>query len=206
MEDARDRRSVEERREQLIDAAIQVLAEEGLDRATTRRITERAGLALGAFHYAFRSKDELLESVIERFAAGLDGMAGEVPETNGDVGRATRQLIETFWSFAQQSPELQLAQYELTLHALRDPAMRPLARKQYDTYTESISRALGNVADAPPSQERDDLARYIAATLDGLVLQGIVDDDPDAARRRLELHLRALPMLVRESRMAGDRA
>jgi len=63
-----ERRSAEQRREQLLDAAVAVIAEHGLERATTRAITDRAGLALGAFHYVFDSKDELLEAVAERVA------------------------------------------------------------------------------------------------------------------------------------------
>src|SRR5690606_15625560 len=59
----RDRRSVEERRAQLVQAATEVISRDGLGRATTRRITDHADLALGAFHYAFRSKEELLGAV-----------------------------------------------------------------------------------------------------------------------------------------------
>src|SRR5690625_5306940 len=72
MVEQQERRSVAERREQLIDAAINVLAREGMDAATTRRITDEAGLALGAFHYAFRNKDDLLQAVIERISHGIE--------------------------------------------------------------------------------------------------------------------------------------
>jgi AcrR family transcriptional regulator len=67
----RTRRTVDERRAELVDATLGILASEGLGAATTRRITEEAGLALGAFHYAFRSKDELLRAVIERLMAQI---------------------------------------------------------------------------------------------------------------------------------------
>lgn len=196
----RDRRSVGERREQLVDATIEVLAEEGLARATTRRITDQAGLALGAFHYAFRSKDELLQAVIERVSTEVEGVlqdAGDQPME--DINEAVSSIVTGFWEFIEQSPRLQLAAYELTLHALREPALRDLAVKQYDRYTEAVAAAIDRVPGAPTGQQRDDLARYVMATIDGLVLHSFVDDDgPDGAQRRLEMCLQAVDNVLSE--------
>ena len=58
------RMSAQARREQLVEAAIAVMSREGLDRATTRRIADEAGVPNGAFHYAFRDKNELLTHVV----------------------------------------------------------------------------------------------------------------------------------------------
>lgn len=53
---------VEERREALIDAAFRVIGEQGLSRASTRAIVAEAGMSLASFHYAFESRDQLLEA------------------------------------------------------------------------------------------------------------------------------------------------
>lgn len=192
-----DRRSVEERREQLIDAAIQVLATEGLGRATTRNITEQANLALGAFHYAFRSKDELLESVIERVVSATERVLQDaVEDVRDDPARAIPRMLEEFWDFIDETPDLQLAQYELTVHALRNPKMRRLAVDQHQRYTSAIRGVLDQVPGSPEGQEAEDLARYIAATMDGLVLHRLVEEDVEAGRRRLHLHQTALQCLI----------
>jgi AcrR family transcriptional regulator len=196
-EQLRDRRSVEERREQLVDAAIEVLAAEGLTKATTRRITDHAGLALGAFHYAFRSKDDLLQAVIERIASRVEQAFSEaVSEPSHGLQRALREMVQNFWQLAETAPDLQLAQYELTVHALRDPRLKPLAIAQYERYVDAVSRQLDRIDDAPEGGERADLARFLVATLDGLVLQSFLHDDPEAARRRLDLHLSCLPGVI----------
>lgn len=195
--DQTDRRSVEERREQLIDAAIQVLASEGLGRATTRNITEQANLALGAFHYAFRSKDELLESVIERVVSATERVLQDaVEDVRDDPSKATSRMLDEFWDFIDSTPDLQLAQYELTVHALRNPAMSHLAVDQHRRYTAAIRGVLELMPDAPQGQDADDLARYIAATMDGLVLHRLVEGDVEAGRRRLRLHQAALEGLT----------
>jgi AcrR family transcriptional regulator len=90
-----ERRSAEERREQLLDAAVEVIAEQGLNRATTRAITDRAGLALGAFHYVFSSKDELLEAVIHRVVRDIDATMAETASaaTSEAAGSLTGEAV-----------------------------------------------------------------------------------------------------------------
>jgi AcrR family transcriptional regulator len=183
----RGRRSVDERREQLIDATLGILASDGLGAATTRRITDEAGLALGAFHYAFRSKDELLRAVIERLTGQISQvLSGAVDETRDDLGTAVESIIRGLWSYVEGHPDEQLAHYELTVHALRDPRLRELAVWQYDQYSGVVADALDGVEGAPVGRDRTELSRFLVATLDGLILHHCVQGDLEAARRRLE--------------------
>ena len=187
MTQQRGRRSVDERREQLVDATIAILASDGLAAATTRRITDEAGLALGAFHYAFRSKDELLRAVIERLARQvsdvLDGLANGARR---DLPSAVEAVIRGVWDYVEANPEVQLAQYELTIHALRDPTLRELADWQYDRLADIAVQALDGVPGAPTGADLVELSRFLVATLDGLILHHCVQGDLESARRRLE--------------------
>ena len=53
-------------RERLLDAAEALFAEHGFDGASLRAITTRAGTNLAAANYHFRSKEALLDAVIDR--------------------------------------------------------------------------------------------------------------------------------------------
>ncbi len=190
-------RPVAERREQLIEAAITVLAEHGLDGMTTRRITEEAGLALGAFHYAFESKHALMRAVIERFSDGIDRVlldsmhAAPIPD---DPELLIRRLLDAFWDYVEATPRLMVAQYELTVHALRDPDLRELADLQVERTARAVDRVLTQL---PVAREHgQDVCRFIAATMDGLVLHHLVQRDPEAARRRLGLYARMASNLL----------
>ncbi|MEX0869678.1 MAG: TetR/AcrR family transcriptional regulator [Nitriliruptoraceae bacterium] len=188
-----ERRSVAERREQLIEAAINVVASEGIVGTTTRRITDEAGLALGAFHYAFDSKNDLLRAVIDRFSEGIEYVLTQsVGEDTRDLRDFAERVIHGFWEFIEATPDLQLAQYELTVHALRDPDLVDLAQFQYERMARAVMLVLAHVPGVPDGQEREDLARYFAATMDGLILQHVVQRDPAAARRRLQLYITSL--------------
>src|SRR3954467_3655266 len=58
----------EVRRQQFVDAAIAVVARDGVDGATTRRIAEEAGAPLATLHYCFQTKENLLWAVFEQIA------------------------------------------------------------------------------------------------------------------------------------------
>jgi TetR/AcrR family tetracycline transcriptional repressor len=53
------------RREQVVEAALELLDEVGLDAFTTRALTERLGVQRGALYWHVKSKQELLAAVTE---------------------------------------------------------------------------------------------------------------------------------------------
>jgi AcrR family transcriptional regulator len=57
------------RREELLDAAITVLGERGIHVLTHRTVDATAGLPAGSTSNHFRTRDALLNAVVERFAA-----------------------------------------------------------------------------------------------------------------------------------------
>lgn len=62
---SRDRQA-EERRGQLLDAALALFAQRGFDNATIKELSESAGVAQGLVYHYFRSKEALLFAVLER--------------------------------------------------------------------------------------------------------------------------------------------
>src|SRR5258708_14186610 len=62
---ARTPKVVEDRREQIIDAAMRVFAEKGFGKATNKDIAREAGITPGLIYYYFESKEALLRAIIE---------------------------------------------------------------------------------------------------------------------------------------------
>lgn len=91
-----------ERRNQLIDTALSVFAEKGLEGATVKELSKAAGVAQGLMYHYFRSKQDLLEAVRERHSfreemertlqVGRDQPAGEVML---QVALGYRQMLDT---------------------------------------------------------------------------------------------------------------
>jgi len=62
---ARTPQVVEDRREQIMDAAMRVFARKGFDRATNKDIAQEAGITPGLIYHYFESKEKLLRAILE---------------------------------------------------------------------------------------------------------------------------------------------
>lgn len=62
---ARTPKVVEDRREQIIDAALRVFSQKSFTSATNKDIAREAGITPGLIYYYFESKEKLLEAIIE---------------------------------------------------------------------------------------------------------------------------------------------
>lgn len=61
-------------RDHIVDAADQLFYEQGFEHTSFSRIAEAVGISRGNFYYHFRSKDEILEAVINRRLAHTSSM------------------------------------------------------------------------------------------------------------------------------------
>jgi AcrR family transcriptional regulator len=61
---ARTSTVVEDRREQIMEAALRVFAQKGFVRATNKDIAQEAGITPGLIYHYFKSKDDLLRAAI----------------------------------------------------------------------------------------------------------------------------------------------
>jgi AcrR family transcriptional regulator len=62
---ARTPKVVEDRREQIIDAAMRVFSQKGFSRATNKDIAREAGITPGLIYHYFESKEAVLKAIIE---------------------------------------------------------------------------------------------------------------------------------------------
>jgi AcrR family transcriptional regulator len=112
------RQQAEQRRLQLIDTALSVFAQKGLDGATVKDLSEAAGVAQGLLYHYFRSKDELFEAALDRHyflpelrrITALDGdrpaaeVLLEVVTRLDAMFREHRQFVQLVLREAQSNP------------------------------------------------------------------------------------------------------
>ena len=71
-------KEAEERKEEILDAAEKLIGTKGFDHTSTNDILEAVGIARGTLYYHFKSKEEILDGVIERISNRLMSDAGKV--------------------------------------------------------------------------------------------------------------------------------
>ena len=60
-----------ERKNEILDAAAELFAAKGYDETSTGDILDRVGIARGTLYYHFKSKEDILDALIERINAAL---------------------------------------------------------------------------------------------------------------------------------------
>ncbi|WP_031466726.1 TetR/AcrR family transcriptional regulator [Sciscionella sediminilitoris] len=92
----------EARRRQIIEAAVEVIAEQGYLKASLAKIAERAGISKGVISYHFDGKDDLLHQlVIQLYIAGGEFMAPRIDAAEGAWPKL-RAYLESNFEFIGQ--------------------------------------------------------------------------------------------------------
>lgn len=95
----RSRRTVQ----QILDAAEEIVAEEGVDAATTRAIAQRAGVAAPSLYRFFADRDAILDALLEAMLGDL-----ELRSEEAEAGFSGASIEE----FVRLELELHVAYYE----------------------------------------------------------------------------------------------
>jgi AcrR family transcriptional regulator len=115
------------RREDLLDAAIALLGEQGVSGLTHRAVDAAAGLPAGSTSNYFRTKDALLNAVVERFAARERANWEEIATAACPTTAAELALALATFAHDATGPQrtLTLARYAILVEAARRPDLRP---------------------------------------------------------------------------------
>jgi AcrR family transcriptional regulator len=136
------RREGRDTREDLFDAAIEVVAERGFMQASVDEIAARAGLSKGAVYWHFASKDDLffalLEERIDRvFIEGAELLATASPEQDMSI-EASRMFVDVL----RRQRDLILIENEYWAMAVRDPKLRRRYARRQERLRRELAEAI----------------------------------------------------------------
>jgi AcrR family transcriptional regulator len=176
----------EQRRAQLIEAAIRVIARDGLDAATTRTIVAEAGMPLGALHYVFASRDDLIDAVVEQVideARRAAVVQADADDAAVDIETLTRRQLEAYLRLLESEPNRELALLEVSVHSIR--RNRAAAHRHWESYQAAVVETLRHAARRAGitwNQPEERIAHLLIRAIDGLTLSWLTDRDSAAAR------------------------
>jgi DNA-binding transcriptional regulator YbjK len=198
---ATHRASGRARRAALLDAAVEVIAEQGVAGTTHRAIAARAGMSTSTTSYFFSSLDQLVAAALhvvgERIVERVDAVTAQV----ADAGLGPREAIDRFVDAVLSEPEPDtVAQFEIYLECRRRPQLQPTAHRimaSIERGAEASLRALG-------VSRADERAPMVVALLDGLALHRYARPRSEDDRRVVTQALYALHRGFIEADAEGD--
>ena len=142
MERSATRRHDPERRERIIAATLDLIAEQGVAGATYRTVAAAADIPLGSMTYHFPSREDLIFAAFERFADETFSPLDRAMRTaDGDPREALAQLVIQ----DDDDPRTKILLAELYVLAFRQDRYADLLRQWMGRSREAIARRIDGV-------------------------------------------------------------
>jgi AcrR family transcriptional regulator len=189
--------TADQRREQMLRAALEVIVERGYPETRIADVAERAGTSPALVIYYFKTKDQLLTEAI-RFSedtwyeAGKRRMAA-IPTAAGRLGEiVAMSCLPEADAGSQAGSSSWLLWLDLWAQAVRHPEVAGVRQKFDERWRETICSLVveGQEAGEFGPVNPVDFAVLLSALLDGLAVQIALGDPAVDARRSFELSMR----------------
>jgi DNA-binding transcriptional regulator YbjK len=153
-----------ERRTQILDAAIDILADTGVGGVTHRQVDQRAGLPPGTTSNYFRTRLALLEGAAGHVAelhwrrvAQLQKVIGAGQTQEGVKALMARMLADP----DEQARRGHIARFELFLEGTRRPELRPALDQIQSAAVKSAGLILQAGGFDPSADQMEELSRLL---------------------------------------------
>jgi len=176
------------KRQQLLEAATAVFAEEGFVSVRVADIADRAGIGKGTVYEYFSSKEELLFAVFEWINEGIAERVQELLAEGGTIRERFARLLRLGAELTREQVEMQAVVLDFWA-ASRGSGFEERYNRECLATFRSYRRLIANViregqagGELRPDADADDLATLVVAAMDGLGVQFFFDREIDPCR------------------------
>jgi DNA-binding transcriptional regulator YbjK len=197
-----------ERRRDLCDAAIELLAADGAKGLSHLKVDRKAAVPDGTTSFYFRTRSALLRAVAERLAEldleRLQSIADSAGSHNPTPSLLSQVVIQ-----AATEPQLSWtkARYELTMQAARDPAMAAILQQATDAFTKLHREILVQLMPHGAELESavvEDLSNVTLTFINGLLMRSAHGDRIVGSPEQLDSILSAIAAGILKSPDRGQ--
>lgn len=172
------RRFDPDRRDRIIDAAIDCIADDGVAGTSHRKVATRADVPLGSMTYHFASRDDLLLEAFTRFAGTISTSFEHRMAAAAVPGAALEAIVDLIHDDLQRSNREHVLTYELYTLAARRAEFRSITEHWMQASRAALSHHFP-----------EDVARVLDAYVEGTALHIALNPTPqhrDLTRRGLQ--------------------
>ena len=150
-----------DRKEQIIDVALDIISQEGAKRLTMKNIAGRIGISEPAIYRHFRNKRHLMTALIESVARNLTSRINDAASGIDDPVDKLRKILQIHLTYVSDHRGIPRIIYSDSVHQ-NDPVLRKAVLQMVNHYLDLIRGILLGAREA--GRLRSDLDVDAAAT------------------------------------------
>jgi AcrR family transcriptional regulator len=171
------------RRTQIVDCAIETIAELGFAKASVDQIAKRAGISKGVITYHFPNKEEIVEAIVEKLvAAGRAYMQPRIMAETSTAGRL-RAFIQSHLEFIDAHRRPLIALVEIAMGARRADGSLVIG-------SESLAQRVAGLEELLRAGQRSGEFRRFKIRVMALTIIQAIDGVPPLLRNEPTLDLK----------------
>lgn len=167
-----------ESQDEILNAAIAAIAENGIEGLRTRDVAARAGVNISTLHYHFGTKERLLSAVLDHVYKTLAASLTEARPIPGTAREELRAHINAAFRTFHRNPEFAVVLQELRTRAARDRSARDSFRTIQREWSAIIEQLLTRAAKSGETRLPIDAragAVFVTSFIMGLTMQLWID-------------------------------
>lgn len=166
-------------RQIILDAALEVVAENKISGTRMRLIAEQAGMSQGNLHYYFTTKDDLLVALLKAISQRF------VDERKTMLTQANLSLEDRLFSLFDQEKQTirrrkeMYVLFDFWVQSTTNPLFRELMQNDYRIWRQDIETTLTGAgsSESVNTPGRAVIPALMASLMDGAALQYMIDED-----------------------------
>jgi TetR/AcrR family transcriptional regulator, fatty acid metabolism regulator protein len=149
------------RKETILETAIEIIHEAGVQGLTTKEIARREGITEPAIYRQYSGKKEIILSIIQQFGRYDEAIFSTIREQNMDPKAGILFFMEAYAAYYESSPQLATLLFSLDIYRYEPDAnqlMKDIMNSRYTFLAELVKRGqeLGSIDDTLDSEKLSD--------------------------------------------------
>ena len=201
-----NQRIKDERRRQIMDAALKIFAQKGLAATMISDIAAACGLSYGLIYHYYHDKEELYSALVERALQGALYLTETVQMRPGTPWERLHMLVNEMVEGARDTPEYFRLMLQAQMSESPSSAIHSLMNHYGEQIWDNIASLIRQAQEVGQAAEGDPhtLAHVLNATIQGLSLNQALDFHSPGTFPSAEIVMRYLKPSYKEDSHHGD--
>lgn len=162
--------NTEQRKQEIVNALLRVMAERGYEKASIQAIAKEAGLAPGLIHYHFKTKQEILLGLVNWIASSaterLEKMEAEVSDPWDKLSAFINARLATGET---ELPEVVSAWVVIADESIRQPEIKEIYQGLVKRQLELLKQLIADVWEGKSAKSKEvvHLSAIVIAAMEG---------------------------------------